>query len=1127
VRALGVDCDPTRETVVLHDDRDGSPYALPNPLRSVEEVLGATRHLKANAIHGDLNLENVLVDPQVRDVRLIDFAEARQDHVLHDFLRLEAEVVTKVLPAVLASAGLPAATVRPFYEQLHCATFQFDQDSASRLRSSALERPFAILSAIREAARHGFYDRDDATEYYQGLTIYLLGTLKYDNLDRIRDAKRIAFLCAATVQPLLRGESPCAKYLPDYRARAPCPYRGLSAFEEEHAALFFGREDLTQHVLEVLRGALAAGGGHRMLAIVGPSGSGKSSLLRAGVLAALRRGALPGSQAWQLVICRPGAAPLQSLAAALYRAKLIDLPEADDLCTSARDSARALYRVAYHESSEPRLVLLVDQFEEVFAACSHEEARRAFIDNLLYAAGASGGNVVVLLALRADFYGHCAAYELADVLPTHHVLVPPMDEGALRRAIQQPAYLAGRVFEAGMVARLLDDVRGQAGGLPLMQHALVELWERGTGQTLTHAAYEAIGRVDGALERRAEAAYTALSPPDRALCRHLFLQLVQPGEGTVDTARRARASELLPAGGDAAALEMVLQRLAEARLVTTGLEEGERFVEVAHEALIQSWQRLHAWVDESRDDLRTHRRLSEAAHEWAVNARDPSFLYWGTRLALLERWAEAHAGEMSTLQRAFLDACLVERQRRQLQARERSRRLAQDASQALARDPGLALLLAVEASRAGDAPEAEQALRACLRYRTARSALVGHRGSLRHLALDPVGTLAATAGADGTARIWDLEREEARAVLTLHAQGVRRLAWDSAGARLATAGDDGTVQVWDAASGEQVAVSARHAAKIYHVAWSPDGEAIISAGGDGSARVWDVRTGVQRMALDHAHAQAPPREPGRRSSGTDRIVYAAWDSGQTRILTVGGDGTARVWDARLAIQLLVLPHRVTQASRVYRATWSPDGARIVTVQSDCTARVTDAQYGIELAVLSGHSRLLSFTAWSPDGTRIVTAGQDATARVWDARSGDELAVFDGHARKVNRAAWDATGTWIVTSSDDGTARVWDAASGAELAVLCGHDGMVRFPRWNGAGTRIVAAGSGETAYVWDLDDLVPASAARVAPDDMLAAAARLARRNMSALEWRTYMGHDAYRETFPGKPVPAEGTDRA
>jgi hypothetical protein len=910
VKTFGPGFDPACETVTLPGD-DDSRVVLPNPLLSIPEILGGTRHVKVNAIHGDLNLENVLVDPQVRDVRLIDFAEARQDHVLHDFLRLETEVATKVLPLALSGAGLPAQAVHAFYEQLHCATFQFDQGSAYRLFHAALEKPFAILSAIREAAREGFYDRSDPGEYYRALTLYLASALKYGNLDRIPDAKRIAFWCAATVQGLIHGESPCAKYLPVYRADSPCPYRGLLAFQEEHAPVFFGREELTEHLLGKLQTTLETGEGYRLLAIIGPSGSGKSSLARAGLVAALRRGGLPGSQHWQVVDCRPGDDPLDSLSAALYKAQVIDLREADDLRRGMLDSERALHHVTYETAPETRLALLVDQFEETFSLCRDIAVRQAFIDNLLYAAGVGSGRVIVLMTLRADFYGHCADSRLAEVLPTCQALIRSMTEDELRKAIEQPAYLSGRTFETGLVERLLVDVRHRAGGLPLLQHALLSLWMSCSGRQLTHAAYEEIGRVAGALEKQAEAVYERLPQDERAICQRVFLRLVQPGEGAVDSSRRASFAELLPAAGDVVALESVVHKLADARLLTTGGDQEDRFAAMAHEALIQGWHRLQAWIDENRESLRVHRRLTESAREWVKSGHDPSYLYWGTRLVRVEVWAEGQGDMLSELENEFLAVSRLEQssQRRQ-QLEAMSLHLAKQSWIVRNFDRGLALLIAVEACRADDTPEANRALRDVLLGWDMIVQLRRHSGGVKYAAWDGDGTRIATAGADGTGRVWHAGSGRQLAVLSGHAAEVWRAKWNPTGTRLVTASDDGTARVWHVESAAEELVLSGHVGWVYDAEWSPDGTRIVTAGGDGTARVWDAETGRQLvtvMMLPKGTARSRVLG-GRHRRRSDRVMCAAWNSDGTRIVTASADGAARVWSAERGGLLSTLRH---------------------------------------------------------------------------------------------------------------------------------------------------------------------------------------------------------------------------
>jgi hypothetical protein len=471
--------------------------------------------------------------------------------------------------------------------------------------------------------------------------------------------------------------------------RGECPYRGLEVFGEEHARFFFGREALTEWLINALRPS-PSGQENRFLAILGASGSGKSSLARAGLMPALRRSDLDGSSEWPTCVLRPGFDPLESLAVALSS---IDEAEPSPiaiqgLLAAFRADERTLHqavRLALRSApASRRLVTLVDQFEEIFTICRDDATRKALVDNLLYASSVAGGQTVVLLTMRADFYHKCAAYPaLAAAMSEHQVLVGPLTPEELRRSIEQPALLAGCELEPGLIEMLVRHVESRKGALPLLQYALLELWKRRDGRRMTVQAYRAIGELRGALENRANEVFRGFNTDtERELCRKIFLRLTQPGEGTEDTKRRVSFGELISAGTDAEATDEVVQRLADARLVTT--EGGERrpedrYVEVAHEALIQGWSELRKWIDADRAGLRTQRRLTEAAHEWESSGRDPSFLYGGARLAVAREWAEARPAELNPLEVDFLAASLAAARKREADELEAARRLAAEA----------------------------------------------------------------------------------------------------------------------------------------------------------------------------------------------------------------------------------------------------------------------------------------------------------------------------------------------------------------------------------------------------------------------------------------------------------------
>ena len=407
-----------------------------------------------------------------------------------------------------------------------------------------------------------------------------------------------------------------------------CPFKGLASFDLEDAEVFFGREQLVSETIARLAGS-------SLLALVGPSGCGKSSALRAGLLASLARGALPGSDRWPIVLVRPGNRPLRTL-------------------EPARAGAR-----------EERLILAVDQFEELFAPGVDESERAGFIDALVDWASDERRRTLVLVALRADFYGRCAAYpELAALLSASHVLVGPMRRDELRRAIELPARGAGMTVEPQLVDALLDDVAGEPGALPLLSACLLELWKNRHGHALRMDAYESTGGLHGAVARLAESAYERLDLDQRETARRILLRLAEEGEGPAPTRRRVTVAELEADRDERVA--RVLSVLARDRLVTVG--GGE--VEVAHEALLREWPRLRRWLEEDAQGRHLHHHLRDAATAWDAGGRDAGELYRGARLASALEWWTDHDADVNARERAFLVASRAasERERRRLRA---------------------------------------------------------------------------------------------------------------------------------------------------------------------------------------------------------------------------------------------------------------------------------------------------------------------------------------------------------------------------------------------------------------------------------------------------------------------------
>ncbi|MBV9960459.1 MAG: hypothetical protein JO360_18675, partial [Acidobacteria bacterium] len=645
-----------------------------------------------------------------------------------------------------------------------------------------------------------------------------------------------------------------------------CPYRGLQAFDEEHAELFFGREGDIQRLIEKLKTT-------RFLAVLGASGSGKSSLVRAGVVPALKRGVLPESDTWTIRVFTPGAHPLANLAANLLRLH----PEQsmsrtlDEMNTDERTLHLAVSLAFAERHANERVVWVVDQFEEIFTLCNDERERAQFLSNLLYAAFIPGGRNAVVLTLRADFYQKCAAYpELSERIAANQFLVSPMHEENLKQAIEEPAWHVGLEFEQGLVETIFDDIQSQPGALPLLEHALLELWERRRGNLLTLEAYRESGGVQGAIAKRADAIYDSFTTEQQQIVRRIMLRLTQPGEGTEDTRRRASMDELVTRMGENKAVEDVTQTMANARLLTTDEEPGKQVVDVSHEALIRGWPRLRKWIEEDRAGLRILRRLTEVAREWQPT-KDESLLYRGARLAQAAEWRERNEGALNELEREFLDASMAAQ--RAVERRKRQAVIALAVGLVVA--VALAMLAVVQWRRAD-----EQAQIAVARQLAAESyAQIETRPDLGLLLGVEANRVKEIFGARRTLLLDMLYREHISTYLHGPADRVNKIVFSPDGKLLAggsggASGRDNSVWLWDAASGQPTgAPLTGHQSQVNCVAFSPDGKLLASGDQTGGIILWDVAT----------------RKPlGTALMGQRNGIYSLAFSADSKILASGG-----------------------------------------------------------------------------------------------------------------------------------------------------------------------------------------------------------------------------------------------
>ncbi|NPV65869.1 MAG: protein kinase [Anaerolineae bacterium] len=832
------------------------------------------------------------------------------------------------------------------------------------------------------------------------------------------------------------------------------PYKGLRAFQEADASDFFGREALTARLLRRLQDPDRAG---RFLAVVGPSGSGKSSVVQAGVIPLLRQGYVSGSARWFIVRMQPGADPFAELETALLRIALAPPP---DMSARLRGSIEGLAGIVGQilPDDDSDLLLVIDQFEEIFTQTADETIRARFLKSLHHAVTAPDCRLHAIITLRADFYDRPLLYpDFGNLIREQTEVVLPMNASELEQAILRPAERAGLSIEPVLARALVDDVIEQPGALPLLQYTLTDLFERRQNTTLTYAAYQEAGGISGTLARRADELYEQLPPPRQKLARQLLLRLVAVSEGTEATRQRVKWGALLSlvSEPERPVIREILDLFGRNRLLTFDHDPQTRepTVEVAHEALIREWDRLQGWLEENRADLLTQRRLATAILEWNNAGRDPSYLATGNRLAQFEAWRASTSLTLNADEIAYLDASVALRRRAANRLRlfiaalilfalvslglakfafdqqaataqqariSRSRELAATAITSRAA-LDLSLLLSLEALRSADTFEARSSLLTGLQAQPQLiTFLHGHTDWVRDVAFSPDGRMLVSAGRDGTIRRWDVAaRQPIDPPLTGHTDWINGLAFSPDGSLLASAGRDRTIRLWDAASGEPIGDPlVGHAAEVWAIAFSPDGAALVSGDAEGGLLLWNL-TGTPTIT--------------RRLEGHTGAIYAVAFSPDGRLIaSAGEEQTIRLWDAASG-EALGDP-LAAHANWVLALAFSPDGTRLASVGVDASVILWDAQTRQALGRLqNAHSGWIRDVTFSPDGARLATASMDGTLRLWEANSGLLTTTLNGHRDAVWSVAFSPDGSLLASGGQDNAVVLWASEPGQRLA----------------------------------------------------------------------------------------------
>jgi len=905
-----------------------------------------------------------------------------------------------------------------------------------------------------------------------------------------------------------------------------CPYRGLAVFREEDSGWFFGRQRSTTTLAGKVSAAQSG-----MVVLVGASGAGKSSLIRAGLVPALDTDVV--------ALMTPTVDPLKELGhrvpelTDVMAAVAAEEPD-EEFAERVRAAVRSFAARASLRQARP--VLVVDQFEELFTLSSDEGRRRLFVAALSAACTSADAQTPpparVVLGVRADFYGRCLDYPaLAEALQDRQMVLGAMTTAELREAVARPARAVGLQLETGLVELMMSDLgvtsghhraaAGQgaydAGALPLLSHALLATWQRRQAGKLTVAGYRAAGGIQGAVAATAERAWADLDADGQAAAKPVLLRLVRVGQDSQDTRRRATRQEVIEQAANRCAATEALEVLTSARLVTLDADS----VEITHEALLHAWPRLRSWIDRDRAGTLVRQRLREDAQSWDAEGRDPSLLYRGARLAAVQHWAQVRGPDALTgVTQDFLTSSVRHRRRTALLSRAavvllvvfallaattavvafRQKEDAQfaqvlaEADRLQASDPSLAAELDVVAHRLRPDDRTVDTRLIATGVTPLAAPLLGHSGAVYLTTFNPAGTVLASASYDRTVRLWDV-RDRMRPQplgkpLTGFGSWVTTAVFSPDGRVLATAGDDHMIRLWDVTRPAAPTLIGHPLTAgdgtIYLLAFNPDGRTLAAANEDHTARLWDVH--------DPANT-APLGPPLGGHSGQVRSLAFSPD-GHT-LATSGDDHVIQLWDVTDPAAARMIGQPLDgDTDTVHSLAFSPDGRTLASGSDDRTVRlwdVTDPAAARMIGQPLGLLQSVWSVAFSPDGSVLAAACTDGAAHLWNVRSlanptqlEQPLAAGGG----LFALGFSPDGHALATGSADNSVRLWSLPE----TVVAAHTGAMPGggPVFGPGGHMLATTGADGALRLWRLTDgshPVPIGRPRTEPIKLDSAAA--------------------------------------
>ena len=863
----------------------------------------------------------------------------------------------------------------------------------------------------------------------------------------------------------------------------PNPYQGLSAFGEEDADFFFGQEKFVNNLWEVTHK-------QSLVAVVGPSGSGKSSVVYAGLIPKLRK---EGN--WLIASFRPGKEPFLPLASALVRqlepeaCETKQLREAVGLASNLQNGIITLQQVVSRildRNSGKRFLLVADQFEELYTLCQVKEEQERFVNELLTTIVQE--NITLVLTLRADFYGYVLSYRpLRDALEEYTPqLLSSMKREELQAAIELPAQKLEVQLEAQLTQHILDDVGEEPGNLPLLEFALTRLWEKQINRELTHQAYEEIGGVKKAIANHAEQVYQQLSETEKNQAQRIFVQLVRPGEGTEDTRRMATRAEV---GEDNWNLVSYLAGYP-ARLVVTGRQEPEDTVEVVHEALIREWGTLREWINANRQFRTWQERLKVALGEWKNSNHDSGALLRGVPLTVAEDWLRKRADEMTQEERDFIQVSVQERHRER-QKKQRRRQLtimglsgfsvialglagiagygwwsaainqihsltrrsdelldSKDSSKGV--KASLRAYLEMRRIRWVDANTRTQVQLALLNTVSNVATLnnqTGHTGKVNSISFSPNRKVLATASDDNTVKLWDTRTYKEIKTLTKGKQEVRGISFSPNGKILAVATYSNTVQLWDTSTYQVIKTLDGHKAWVQGVSFSPDGKMLASVSGDKQVKLWNTSTYQVIKTLTGYPL------------GTNGVSF----SPDSKKLAYVSDGKVKLWDTSTHKEIKTL----TGDKAWVHVSFSPNGKMLTSVSSDNTVKLWDTSTNKEIKTLTKDRYKVWAVSFSPDSKMLAFGDEGNEVKLWNTSTNKEIKTLIGHKNSVRDICFSPNGKMLASASDDKTVKLWNTSTYKIIETLTGSTSGTNGLSFSPDSKKLAYVSDGNKVKVWD------------------------------------------------------------